>query len=169
MDEPGLMLAIDEGGSCEGLAFRVGSEKLEYETFVLFRREMLAPVYRPIWLSLDTASGPIEALSFVANRDHEKIKPGILLEDQAKMIARAKGMFGTNFDYLSDMYERLEILGIEDKYVNAGLKPHQSPERKCTTWLDLAGLKLRQLVGFRFVHSPARRSAPTEQRSCAGL
>jgi len=169
MDEPGLMLAIDEGGSCEGLAFRVGSEKLEYETFVLFRREMLAPVYRPIWLSLDTASGPIEALSFVANRDHEKIKPGILLEDQAKMIARAKGMFGTNFDYLSDMYERLEILGIEDKYVNAGLKPHQSPKRKCTTWLDLAGLKLRQLVGFRFVHSPARRSAPTEQRSCAGL
>ena len=34
------------------------------------------------------------------------------------MIARAKGMFGTNFDYLSDMYERLEILGIEDKYVS---------------------------------------------------
>jgi hypothetical protein len=54
-------------------------------------------------------------------------------------------------------------------YVNAGLKLHQSPERKCATWLDLAGLKLRQLVGFRFVHRPARRSALTEQRSCAGL
>ena len=118
MEEPGLMLAIDKGGRCEGLAFRVESEKLEHETFVLFRREMLAPVYRPIWLNLDTVAGPIEALGFVANHDHEKIKPGILLQNQAKMIARAKGMFGTNFDYLSDMHERLEILGIEDIYVS---------------------------------------------------
>jgi len=55
------------------------------------------------------------------------------------------------------------------KNVNAGAKPRQSPERKCTTWLELAGLILRQLVGFRFVHRPARRSAPTEQRSCAWL
>jgi len=118
MEEPGLMLAIDEGGSCEGLAFRITPEKLEQETFVLFRREMLAPVYRPIWLKLDTVAGPIEALSFVANHDHEKIKPGILLQNQAKMIARAKGMFGTNFGYLSDMHEHLDILGIEDTYVS---------------------------------------------------
>ena len=53
--------------------------------------------------------------------------------------------------------------------VNAGLKPHQTPERKRTIWLDLAGVKVRHLVGFRFVHRPARRSAHIEQRSCAGL
>jgi cation transport protein ChaC len=118
MEEPGLMLAIDEGGSCEGLAFRIEPDKLEHETFVLFRREMLAPVYRPVWLKLDTVAGPIEALGFAANHDHEDIKPGIPLQNQAKMIARAKGMFGTNLDYLSDMHERLEILGIEDIYVS---------------------------------------------------
>lgn len=118
-EEPGLMLAIDAGGSCEGLAFRIPREKLEHETFVLFRREMLAPVYRPIWLNLDTAAGPIEALSFVANRDSDWIKPGIPLGDQAEMIARAKGMFGDNFDYLSDLHERLDLLGIEDTYVSA--------------------------------------------------
>ena len=56
-----------------------------------------------------------------------------------------------------------------DPTVNAGPKLHRTPERKCTIWLDLAGVKLRQLVGFRFVHGPARRSAPTKQRSCAGL
>lgn len=117
-EEPGLMLAIDEGGSCEGIAFRVAREKLEHETFVLFRREMLAPVYRPIWLNLDTQAGPIEALSFAVNHDHEDIKPGIPLQNQAKMISRAKGMFGTNIDYLSDMHERLELLEIEDIYVS---------------------------------------------------
>jgi len=53
--------------------------------------------------------------------------------------------------------------------VNAGLKLHQSPEQKCATFLDFAGPILRHLVEFRFVHSPARRSAPTERRSCAGL
>ena len=33
-------------------------------------------------------------------------------------------------------------------FVNAGAKSHQTPERKCATWLDLAGVKLRQLVGL---------------------
>jgi len=61
------------------------------------------------------------------------------------------------------------VLLFEPLAVNAGPKLHRTPERKCTIWLDLAGVKLRQLVGFRFVHGPARRSAPTKQRSFAGL
>ena len=54
-------------------------------------------------------------------------------------------------------------------YVNAGLKLHQSPEQQCTIWQILVGVKVRHFSGCRFVHRPARRSAPTEQRSCAGL
>ena len=34
------------------------------------------------------------------------------------MIARARGVFGDNFDYLSDLHERLEFLGVEDPYVS---------------------------------------------------
>ena len=55
------------------------------------------------------------------------------------------------------------------KTVNAGLKLHQSPEQQCTIWQILVGVKVRHFSGCRFVHRPARRSAPTEQRSCAGL
>lgn len=119
MEIPGLMLTIDTGGQCEGLAFRIDAGKIDAETFVLFRREMIAPAYRPAWLSLDTASGPIEALGFVANRAHEKIRPGIPLEDQAAMIARATGFLGSNFEYLSAMHAHLQLLGIEDRYVSA--------------------------------------------------
>ena len=61
------------------------------------------------------------------------------------------------------------LIKVKFAHVNAGPKLHRTPERKCTIWLDLAGVKLRQLVGFRFVHGPARRSAPTKQRSFAGL
>jgi len=116
--EPGLMLALDDGGTCEGLAFRIDAKNLEHETFVLFRREMIARAYRPVWLNLDTAGGPIEALGFVADHVHEAIKPGIPLHDQAKMIARAEGVLGPNFDYLLNTQEHLEILGIKDTYVS---------------------------------------------------
>jgi glutathione-specific gamma-glutamylcyclotransferase len=117
-EAPGLMLALDEGGKCEGLAFRVEAGKLDHETFILFRREMIATAYRPIWLTVDTSAGPVEALSFIANHAHENIRPGIPLHDQAGMIARAEGIFGTNFDYLRNTHERLELLGIEDTYVS---------------------------------------------------
>ena len=79
---------------------------------------MIAPAYRPAFLNLTTAGGPIEALGFVANHGHEKIKPGIPAQTQAKMIAGAKGLLGTNFDYLSDTYRRLEHLDIEDTYIS---------------------------------------------------
>ena len=58
---------------------------------------------------------------------------------------------------------------IPGRFVNAGLKLHQSPEQQCTIWQILVGVKVRHFSGCRFVHRPARRSAPTEQRSCAGL
>ncbi|OUS05340.1 hypothetical protein A9Q96_12020 [Rhodobacterales bacterium 52_120_T64] len=117
-EEPGLMLAIDEGGNCEGLAFRVQADKLDHETFVLFRREMIISAYRPTWLNLDTKDGPIEALGFVANHDYEGIIPDIPMHDQAKMISRAEGFLGTNFDYLSNTHDHLKLLEIEDTYVS---------------------------------------------------
>lgn len=115
---PGLMLAMDEGGHCAGLAFRIPRDSIERETFVLFRREMILPVYRPVWLRLDTAAGPIDALTFVANRGHTDIRPGLPLAQQARMIARAEGMLGRNIDYLTDLYDHLELLGVEDPYVS---------------------------------------------------
>lgn len=126
------MLAIDTGGQCEGLAFRIPREILDPETFVLFRREMLAPVYRPAWLSLDTVEGPIEALGFAANRDHADIRPGIPLQRQAAMIARARGLFGENFAYLADLNARLTLLGIEDPYVSALYAETERRRRKTT-------------------------------------
>lgn len=116
-ERPGLMLAIDGGTGCEGLAFRIEAEKLDHETFVLFRREMIASAYRPIWLTLETVLGPIEALSFAANRAHERIVPDIPAPDQARMIAHAEGLLGSNFDYLAAAHAHLTLLGIEDAYI----------------------------------------------------
>ena len=115
--QPGLMSAIDVGAGCEGLAFRIESEKIDHETFVLFRREMIAGAYCPIWLPLETALGVVEAIGFVANHAHNRIVPDIPVDEQANMIAQAEGLLGSNFAYLADMHDHLVLLGIEDSYV----------------------------------------------------
>jgi len=117
LEQPGLMLAIDEGTDCEGLAFRIEADKLDHETFVLFRREMIASAYRPVWLMLETEHGTVEALSFAANHAHERIVPNIPASDQARMIACAEGLLGSNFDYLADTHQHLDLLGIDDAYI----------------------------------------------------
>ena len=124
--QPGLMLAIDIGGTCEGLAFRIKAETMDHETFVLFRREMIASVYRPTWLQLETAQGPVEALGFAADRTHERIVPDIPMQEQARMIAEASGLLGTNFDYLADTQAHLSLLGIVDPYVSELLARSQA-------------------------------------------
>ena len=94
------------------------ASKLDHETFVLFRREMIASTYTPVWLTLETVFGPVEALSFAADHANDRILPDIPIEEQARMIARAEGFVGTNFDYLSDTHRHLAILGIEDAYIS---------------------------------------------------
>lgn len=117
-EHPGLMAAIDVGTGCEGLVFRIEKDRIEHETFVLFRREMILPAYQPTWVEVATAEGAVTALGFVANHDSEDIVPGIALDEQARMIARAEGLLGTNFAYLDDMHSHLALLGVEDGYVS---------------------------------------------------
>lgn len=118
-DRPGLMLAMDAGDGCEGLAFRIAARQTEHETFVLFRREMIVDVYHPVWLTLDTAQGPIEALSFAANHASDKVRPGIPLPEQACMIDGAEGMLGRNLDYLQSTGAHLDLMNIADPYIDA--------------------------------------------------
>ena len=89
VEQPGLMLALDTGEGCEGLVFRVAAADVDAESFILFRREMIADAYKPAWLTLQTAQGPVEALGFVANHGHDRIRPGIPLDQQARMLAVA--------------------------------------------------------------------------------
>ena len=117
-DHPGLQLALDSGAGCDGLAFRIDEARVEHETFVLFRREMIAYAYRPIWLPLVSAQGAVTALTFQANPDSERIRRDIDPDAQAGMIARAEGILGTNRAYLFDTASQLAALGIEDPMVS---------------------------------------------------
>ncbi|MFN4193800.1 MAG: gamma-glutamylcyclotransferase [Tabrizicola sp.] len=113
---PGLVLALDraEGASCAGLAFRV-AEGAEAATLTALReRELVSSAYLERMLPIETAQGPLEALTYVIDPDHAQYCGGLPLEEQARIIAGASGGRGPNRDYLWSTAAHLAELGITD-------------------------------------------------------
>jgi cation transport protein ChaC len=111
---PGLVLALDAGGRCRGVVFRLDPATEGEDLDALWRREMVTAAYRPIWVRVETAEGPVRAVTFAANRRHERyVRPGA--EESAAMIARATGPVGSCADYLFNTAGHLEALGIRDR------------------------------------------------------
>ncbi|GGD16789.1 gamma-glutamylcyclotransferase [Pyruvatibacter mobilis] len=115
-ERPGLMLALDHGGSCRGMAHRIAAEHVESETEILWMREMITGSYRPAWISLKVEGEEVAqpAFTFVINRAHKRYAGKLKPETIAKRIARAEGQLGTNRAYLYRTVERLDALGIGD-------------------------------------------------------
>lgn len=114
-EKPGLMLAIDRGGSCTGVAHRIAAEQVESELSILWLREMVSGAYEPRWVNADIDQiGRTRVLTFVINRSHPRYEGSLLEEAAAQRIATAKGILGTNREYLYRTVKRLTELGIED-------------------------------------------------------
>ncbi len=115
---PGLWLALDEGGTCDGVALRLPDGKWDEETTILWRREMISGVYRPEWLTLETAEGPLPCCVFLSNPAHDRYSSVIRHEDQVTAIAHAEGSMGTCRAYLYDLAQGLDQYGLSDPYID---------------------------------------------------
>ncbi|MEN9760386.1 MAG: hypothetical protein RI906_212 [Pseudomonadota bacterium] len=117
--QPGLMLSLERGGSCCGVAYRLeaGAERSELD--VLWRREMLTMAYRPVWTRAVTQQGVVPAITFSANRTHERYAPGLSTEQVAHYLATGEGPLGLACDYLYDTATKLRELGICDRSLDA--------------------------------------------------
>jgi cation transport protein ChaC len=113
-EQPGLMAALDEGGHCDGVVFRIPADLVDRETRFMWRREMFSGSYRPIFLETVTPQGAVEALAFVMDRENRRYMPDVPEEEAARMIAVAEGGLGPNFAYLDSLVLHLDRLGIED-------------------------------------------------------
>lgn len=110
---PGLMLALDRGGSCRGIAYRLSEQQVENELILVWRREMLSGVYDARWVEAATAAGPVRAITFTANRAHDRFVA--LPEDRvATMVGQAEGALGSCREYLERTAGHLEALGFRD-------------------------------------------------------
>lgn len=118
-ENPGLMLALDHGGSCRGEIFEIAAGEVTSSLDKLLRREIpyrrLATAYR--WVTARTADGPVRALTFYAGMRKDRFYIAHPVEEQARLIARAAGHGGSAAAYLFQTVHKLEELGIHDRYV----------------------------------------------------
>jgi cation transport protein ChaC len=113
-ERPALMAALDRGGTCQGLALRIPADHVERETEILWMREMLAGSYVPTFVDVATPQGAIaEAVTFVINRQSDRYVQ-LDIEETARLIATGRGVRGTSLEYLENLADRLELLGLGD-------------------------------------------------------
>jgi glutathione-specific gamma-glutamylcyclotransferase len=114
-EKPALIAALNHGGECHGLAFRIGKDDVDTETEILWMREMISNAYVPVFTPVDTPQGSVEALAFVINQHCGRYAPGLGPEETARIIATGEGILGANREYLFNLVEHLGILGIDDE------------------------------------------------------
>jgi cation transport protein ChaC len=114
-ERPGLMLGLDRGGSCAGIAYRIAAETVEQELDVIWRREMVTGAYAPTWVRLRTEDGNLPAVAFVINHGHERYAPRLSDPEVAAVVSIAEGHLGACRDYLFNTIAHLEQLGLRDR------------------------------------------------------
>jgi len=120
-DCPGLVLALDRGGSCTGVAYRLNPDVAIAELDLLWRREMVTLAYRASWLTFhpdghNDGAGK-RAISFVSRPERENFAGPMTLDQEADVIASASGFIGPCRDYLFDTVKALEADGISDPHL----------------------------------------------------
>ncbi len=112
VERPGLVLGLDRGGSCRGMAFRVPACETEPVLDYLHEREMGTRVYHPQRRPVVTEAGSVQALCFIVDRSHSQYLGNLTLEQTAQIIADAAGQRGPCSDYLANTVRQLETLGV---------------------------------------------------------
>lgn len=112
---PGLVLGLDRGGACRGVAFRVADAEAETTRAYLIEREQVTLVYREIASRVRLDDGrTVQALTFVVDRGHHQYAGILTPERQAELIRSAQGVSGRNIDYLESTLRHLEELRVRD-------------------------------------------------------
>jgi cation transport protein ChaC len=111
---PGVMLALDRGGGCHGMLYRISAAKVETELRLLWRREMLAGSYDARWVFAQADGRKVRTLTFVANRQCGRYIGDRPLEDVAHLVRTGAGSLGTSRAYFDSTLQALHALGIRD-------------------------------------------------------
>lgn len=118
-EQPGLMLALDRGGQCKGVAYRLPEDAIKRNMDRLIRREMsMVPSAFPArWITVETSEGTLKALTFAINRNSSRYVGDLGDEQLADMLATACGFRGSMAEYLFSTVSHLEQMGIHDRHL----------------------------------------------------
>jgi glutathione-specific gamma-glutamylcyclotransferase len=130
VEKPGLVLGLDRGGSCAGVAYLVADENWPRVLSYVREREMITGVYREIVKSVfvKDVEKPVTALTYAVNRDHEQCAPQMSIEQIMVYVAQGHGLSGSCTDYVKNTLEHLRDLGVHDAKLEK-LSPYLASSR----------------------------------------
>ncbi len=114
-EKPGLMLALERGGCCCGMLFRVPAAAARSELLLAWRRELFSGAYRSQWVTAMTDAGPVRAVTFVVNRTHHRYAGRLDDALIAAHLASATGALGSCMTYLAETLSALRSAGLRDR------------------------------------------------------
>jgi cation transport protein ChaC len=119
-ENPGIVLALDAGGFCDGVAFRVAEEALPQELAAVWTREMPTGAYIPRWVPLLDPEGHVfgSGIAFTINRASRQYLAGLTEEEAVRRLSTACGRLGSCAEYLFQTQAGLSQLGIQDAMVD---------------------------------------------------
>jgi len=109
---PGLMLGLERGGSCRGLALRLAAHQADAETRLIWRREMLSGAYIPTWVAADLGGHRVPAITFAINPAYERYAGRLPVEVMVRHLGCAEGPMGPCLEYLERTVAALEAIGV---------------------------------------------------------
>ncbi|MBR0834507.1 gamma-glutamylcyclotransferase [Bradyrhizobium manausense] len=116
-EQPGLVLGLDRGGACRGIAFRVAEKNRTEVVAYLREREQVTSVYREVmrsvWLE-NEARERVSALAYVVDRGHVQYAGRLSLADQHRHVLQGHGQSGANRDYVTATVKAIEAEGFRD-------------------------------------------------------
>jgi cation transport protein ChaC len=114
-ERPGLVLGLDRGGACRGIAFRVAPADWDGVQVYLREREQVTAVYLERMREIHFADGSkARALTYLVDRRHAQYAGKLDQETQFRMVAGAHGRSGANSDYVVNTANHLAELGMPD-------------------------------------------------------
>jgi cation transport protein ChaC len=116
-ERPGLVLGLDRGGMCRGVAFRVAAAARAETIAYLRAREQVTSVYRETMRRIeleDAARRQVRALCYVVDRGHVQYAGRLTLAESVHHVREGHGQSGANRDYVLETVRALEALGYRE-------------------------------------------------------
>ncbi|KAA6404626.1 gamma-glutamylcyclotransferase [Candidatus Tokpelaia sp.] len=134
-EQPGLVMGLNPGGSCCGVAFYVDKGNAPAAYHYLVKREQVDNSYKEEHIPLQLAGGAeVEALVFVSDLEHALFAGDLQAAAIAGIVAPAYGVAGSNRAYVANTVSALRRLNIHEpklEEVLHNLLQTESRQRKC--------------------------------------
>jgi cation transport protein ChaC len=116
-ERPGLVLGLDRGGTCRGIAYRVAAAERAATVAYLRAREQVTAVYREcvrrVWLAHEPQQA-VSALCYMVDRGHPQYAGRLSLDQQLHHVRQGFGQSGANRDYVVATVAAMEALGLRE-------------------------------------------------------